>query len=599
MAAIIDLTSDDAEHHTTRPRDATPILYVSTLPISLRAYLQTIKNSLNSLVCPSCRAPLPRSRGDPTIVNVLAKRSFAHCLSCASSWCLACGASCSLQNGLPSCVLGRAWSLSILLTSIEPKWNALVDGDRVQTVAVEPKKPKLTKMQQKEKARMPILPLWRGDDAAVVKISQSDSEVAGVFELLRTLLINSHADVGQLLRQSPFIMLVVRYLRNDCIENINDRPILYMTLLALLSTMAEQEHLSGLLSTVYYCNPKDSVSDRNGGEPDAKRLKADASISDLLDTLDIQAEIYLRCLPASSNQTSIVDICERIRSLCQIIHAESNQVILVDDDAVKQSYENVMREFVFNYITILEPMNLAGYAFTQQLNALHSTAKRTLVIAKELASLSTSLPCNKDAAIFIRVDEERYDCIKVLISGPAGTPYHNGLFEFDFFLPASYPQVPPQVLFKTTDNSRVRFNPNLYNCGKVCLSLLGITFVNVIIVGTWAGDPWIANTSTILQVLISIQSLILVDRPYFNEPGFGEPCDSSKSNAYSKNIRKETVVVAMTKMLNKPPKAFEETVITHFKVKKDEIQEQLNSWVALDPTLKTSAKTLCSLLDKI
>ena len=39
----------------------------------------------------------------------------------------------------------------------------------------------------------------------------------------------------------------------------------------------------------------------------------------------------------------------------------------------------------------------------------------------------------------------------------------------------------------------VRFNPNLYNCGKVCLSLLG----------TWSGakgETWDPNSSSTLQV---------------------------------------------------------------------------------------------------
>ena len=40
-----------------------------------------------------------------------------------------------------------------------------------------------------------------------------------------------------------------------------------------------------------------------------------------------------------------------------------------------------------------------------------------------------------------------------------------------------YPQVPPDVNSRTNGGGRVRFNPNLYNCGKVCLSLLG----------TWSG----------------------------------------------------------------------------------------------------------------
>ncbi len=47
-----------------------------------------------------------------------------------------------------------------------------------------------------------------------------------------------------------------------------------------------------------------------------------------------------------------------------------------------------------------------------------------------------------------------------------------------------------QVQFLTTGAGRVRFNPNLYNCGKVCLSLLG----------TWSGPSWDPGTSTLLQV---------------------------------------------------------------------------------------------------
>ena len=46
----------------------------------------------------------------------------------------------------------------------------------------------------------------------------------------------------------------------------------------------------------------------------------------------------------------------------------------------------------------------------------------------------------------------------------------------------------------------------------MCLSLLG----------TWQGqrgEEWNADTSSALQMLISVQSLILVTDPYFNEPG--------------------------------------------------------------------------------
>ena len=100
-----------------------------------------------------------------------------------------------------------------------------------------------------------------------------------------------------------------------------------------------------------------------------------------------------------------------------------------------------------------------------------------------------------------------------MISGPDDTPYSHGLYIFDIFFPDNYPSAPPLVNLQTTGKGSVRFNPNLYNCGKVCLSLLG----------TWRGEQgenWNANTSTLLQVLISIQSLILVPDPYFNEPGY-------------------------------------------------------------------------------
>ncbi|KAI4965607.1 hypothetical protein ZWY2020_051285, partial [Hordeum vulgare] len=48
---------------------------------------------------------------------------------------------------------------------------------------------------------------------------------------------------------------------------------------------------------------------------------------------------------------------------------------------------------------------------------------------------------------------------------------------------------------------------------KVCLSLLG----------TWEGhgcEKWNSAHSTMLQVLISIQALVLNEKPYFNEPGY-------------------------------------------------------------------------------
>ncbi len=50
-------------------------------------------------------------------------------------------------------------------------------------------------------------------------------------------------------------------------------------------------------------------------------------------------------------------------------------------------------------------------------------------LIKEITNLRTSLP----PGIFVRYGESRLDVMKVIIIGPGGTPYENGLFEFDIF----------------------------------------------------------------------------------------------------------------------------------------------------------------------
>ena len=73
------------------------------------------------------------------------------------------------------------------------------------------------------------------------------------------------------------------------------------------------------------------------------------------------------------------------------------------------------------------------------------------------------------------------------------------MFAFDIYIPNDYPQSNPKVQLLTTGGGRVRFGPNLYADGKVCLSLLG----------TWEGPKWNSKHSSLYQVLISIQGLIL------------------------------------------------------------------------------------------
>lgn len=48
-----------------------------------------------------------------------------------------------------------------------------------------------------------------------------------------------------------------------------------------------------------------------------------------------------------------------------------------------------------------------------------------------------------------------------------------------------------------------------------------------------------------MQVLVSIQSMLLCARAYFNEPGMGVPSDTPVSISYDWEVRLQTVRVAI------------------------------------------------------
>lgn len=46
-------------------------------------------------------------------------------------------------------------------------------------------------------------------------------------------------------------------------------------------------------------------------------------------------------------------------------------------------------------------------------------------------------------SIYVRVYEDRMDLLGAAIVGAPGTPYHDGLFFFDIYLPPDYPHETP------------------------------------------------------------------------------------------------------------------------------------------------------------
>ncbi|KAL9613995.1 MAG: hypothetical protein Q9167_001475 [Letrouitia subvulpina] len=131
-------------------------------------------------------------------------------------------------------------------------------------------------------------------------------------------------------------------------------------------------------------------------------------------------------------------------------------------------------------------------------------------ITKEHKILQSSLP----DGVFVRTWESRLDLLRVLIVGPRGTPYELAPFLIDFQFHDSFPTVAPDAYFHSWTNGIGRVNPNLYEDGKICLSLLG----------TWPAskenEEWSSKNSSVLQILVSIVGLVLVAEPFYNEAGF-------------------------------------------------------------------------------
>ncbi|KAL1857895.1 hypothetical protein Plec18167_001701 [Paecilomyces lecythidis] len=159
--------------------------------------------------------------------------------------------------------------------------------------------------------------------------------------------------------------------------------------------------------------------------------------------------------------------------------------------------------------TILETPPPANHHFVGKPGP-DASAQRLRRIRKEYEILGTSLP----EGIFVRTWESRIDLLRVLIIGPQGTPYEYAPFVIDFHFDEQFPVSPPATFFHSWTNGMGRINPNLYEDGKICLSILG----------TWPpknpDENWSPAKSTVLQILVSIMGLVLVKDPFYNEAGF-------------------------------------------------------------------------------
>ena len=103
-------------------------------------------------------------------------------------------------------------------------------------------------------------------------------------------------------------------------------------------------------------------------------------------------------------------------------------------------------------------------------------------------------------------DNLRY--FNVAIEGPQDSPYQQGVFQLELFLPAEYPMAPPKVRFLT----RI-YHPNVDKLGRICLDILK--------------DKW-SPALQIRTVLLSIQALLSAPNP-------DDPLDNGVADMWKNN----------------------------------------------------------------
>ena len=286
-----------------------------------------------------------------------------------------------------------------------------------------------------------------------------------------------------------------------------------------------------------------------------------------------------------NNVDNIINTIMILYSMIKIPYDKyKEKMMIIEKDHKKEEeiklteIENYAKELVNIRFGTTQIINSVGqeyhYKKLFESGKLEKISYQTKLI-REVTTLQQSLPVHYNASIFLRIDTDNMSTMRVLMTGPEGTPYDSGCFLFDVYIPNNYPNVPPNVWFITHYGKR--FNYNLYDSGKVCLSILG----------TWNGEgseKWNNKTSTLHQVFISIQSLILSPDCAFNEPGYEKhintPIGEKMKKEYNNKIRMYTMCHAIRDIMKDINlySQFTEVIRKHFTLKKKYILELCEKW---------------------
>ena len=315
------------------------------------------------------------------------------------------------------------------------------------------------------------------------------------------LAIGSNHAIASMLSRSPLLPMAVEMLRNDSLDEISQQESLYTNILDFVERLGQHPSTYSLIfKDLCVYRPEDQlvhvnhVLHRLGGDISTGVEKSQALFA-VLANLSIQCRHFVTTSAAhlqmfqEPTSESLLQLAHRVNQIYQDLETV-RQALGIDPPAslasalssnpgagfsitrgsgpnlteeIRKAREKWHRAHSVDEVTdetLLEAHTHATLA--GNLGSSGQTLGRMKKLVTQVASLRTSLP----EGIYVRHCSSRLDVMKVLIMGPGGTPYEHGLFEFDLFCPGEFPACPPVMQFRTTGNGYIRFNPNLYECGK-------------------------------------------------------------------------------------------------------------------------------------
>lgn len=320
-----------------------------------------------------------------------------------------------------------------------------------------------------------------------------------------------------MLRRSPLLPKAAELLRMESLEAMSARRDIYDPLLGFVGTISRHTSTAAVIYSDYTIYPLEeqlchfstapsasiagaagSSLSKSRGKGKQQQLEQGSSIVNIVATLARQCRHLTQVAAphmAELTKDETSKMFELGKSICDLAaEHENNQEYIADDwSMVTQACVVVKQQAVSNVLTRSKDAERAR----DELRGLHRDASvkdmpdaqilyhifhymvdavrlngntvakgRMKKLVAQIVNLRTSLP----EGVWVRHGSSRLDCMKVLMVGPKDTPYENGLFEFDLFCPAEFPNTPPVMHFRTTGGGAVRFNPNLYEDGKGLLT---------------------------------------------------------------------------------------------------------------------------------